>query len=113
MNAAAVLSDVEVSALLAACGLYCGTPAGYQRHIRARTTTCDACKAAKADYRRSRLNTPKRTFRPHVPGTSAGYRRHVYLGQPPCGRCADAYRAYQRARHAANTLTARPGKEPR
>lgn len=31
----------------------CGTPAGYQRHLRNGEVPCDRCKAARADYKRS------------------------------------------------------------
>lgn len=77
-----------------------GTPARYQRHIKAGEDACDACRAARAvytrDYRAGAV--PKRE--PAKCGTLRGYEAHRYRKKQACRACLDAFAAYTNARRA-------------
>lgn len=112
----AELTDLEVEALLDACGLRlpaalrtlpkgakpCGTEAAYKRHLRHGEEPCPQDKAAaaqaKADATARRLAgiaAGTRTVQHRKPidhGTPEGYEKHRYAGEIPCDRCAEAER---------------------
>lgn len=77
----------------------CGTPQGYDRHVRQGERSCAPCRRAHAAVERQRYGGRKVPLAPC--GTEAGYQRHVHHGEEPCDPCRDARNACQRARYAA------------
>jgi hypothetical protein len=77
-----------------------GTPARYQRHIKAGEDACEACLEARAKYTRDYRagKVPKRD--PAKCGTLRGYEAHRYRKQQACRACLDAYAQYTNDRRA-------------
>lgn len=77
-----------------------GTPAAYQRHIKAGEDACDACRTARANYTRDYRagKVPKREPAKH--GTLRGYNAHRYRAEKACRPCLDAYAGYINDRRA-------------
>ena len=77
----------------------CGTYAGYSRHRRDNTPTCDDCKAANRErVNKDRPPTPRKP-KPHSEltphGTHAAFNRHKKHGEEPCDECRAAENDYQ------------------
>ena len=77
-----------------------GTPARYQRHIKDGEDACNACRTARANYKRDYRAglIPKRE--PAKCGTLRGYYAHRYRKQKACRACLDAYDEYTNERRA-------------
>jgi hypothetical protein len=75
----------------------CGTTAGYHQHIRYGTETCDPCREANNEYKRSQYETraPRKAWTPDRCGTLSGWSAHNRYGVPVCGPCRAAQAAYQ------------------
>lgn len=81
----------------------CGTPSGYKKHQREKTTICPGCrkaqneaKAAQARRRRAARGKPVQAARkPDDCGTYAAAKRHVRRGEEVCLLCAVAMREYK------------------
>lgn len=106
---AADLTDAQIEALLAACGLKmpppCGTVPAYMRHLSIRETPCQPCQATFQAARTGWASKPRRR-QPIAHGTTAGARAHQARHEAACGPCANAIRQYRRD-YDARRLTAR------
>lgn len=90
----------------------CGTEAGYRRHLKEGTLSCQPCRDRHASYTRAyreRLKTvPARVpgFDPSKCGTYAGYARHQRAADPACDACLTAYADYMAGYRAARKAAA-------
>lgn len=90
----------------------CGTYAGYKQHQKRGVPSCDACRAACAEYRRNWYHAKKKpvqeraegVYDPEFCGTRNGYERHRRRNTIPCAPCRAGHNDYARdykARRAA------------
>lgn len=76
----------------------CGTPGGWNRHIRDHEYACDACREA---HRIHRNPDSRRNARPSDPiqhGSEKGYQRELYRHIIPCDECVAAHAEARRER---------------
>ena len=73
----------------------CGSNAGYQRHARNNTPTCQACLDAHNASNRAYYKRKKTQLRNEC-ATYPGYMRHKRAGEQACGLCLAAYAQYMR-----------------
>lgn len=69
----------------------CGTPGGYNRHVRAGETACAPCRTANTEAKRGqRATTPLDQLAPIPHGEERGAKQHRYRGVSLCEPCRRA-----------------------
>jgi hypothetical protein len=75
----------------------CGTPAGYNKHRRDKTPTCDPCREAhRLDMLQRRRAKGIQPPRLAEHGTISAYRRHHRHHEEPCDPCREAWNKHNR-----------------